>query len=131
MTTTTKRKTRQCSRCEGTDPGCNVCQDEPQEALEWPTRDDIEFLRDEANGIIKAAGGKHAGFMFEYDGEIVFRCFGYIRGGESFVNACGPTMERALQELRREIAKADPVAKLAAQARKQGFDIVKREEGKA
>ena len=135
MTTTTKRTTRQCSRCEGTDPGCNVCQDEPQEALEWPTREDIEFLRDEAKALLQCTGtglrGPYVGTSLADNGELTWSCSGFIRDTNMYVTTCGPTMERALQELRREIAKADPVAKLAAQARKQGFDIVKREEGKA
>ena len=135
MTTTTKRKTRQCARCEGTDPGCNVCQDEPQEAIEWPTHEDIEFFRDEAKLILKSKStgedGTDAGVMLRANGSIQFRCYGYIEDGNEFLSASGMTMEAALDELARQVAKADPVAKLAAQARKQGFDIVKREEGKA
>lgn len=135
MTTTTKRTNRQCSRCEGTDPGCYVCNDEQQEALEWPTREDIEFLRDEAKAMLHCTGtgalGTDASVSVNSRGDLSWGCSGWLRDSNQFVTAHGTTIDATLATFKERIAKADPVAKLAAQARKQGFDIVKREEGKA
>jgi hypothetical protein len=118
-----------CSRCGGQDSGCYVCKPETNEAPEWPTREDVEEMRVQAQEVLKnnvtGTWGVSASVAIAEDGELRYQACGYVEGKGNFLTSSGSTPEAAIELLTKRAESESPVTKLKDQAKNLGFKLTK------